>query len=347
MVDNNPWGDNKPKSTGRYNKGIDDFLREWNMKMPSFKGGGFNSKRIIYSLMALMVLWALSGFYIVQPDESGVELLFGKYKQITTSGLNYNPPAPIGRVLKVKTATVHKEEIGFRLDGSRITSNPGMMLTGDENIVNISFAVQWRIRDPYKYLFSVRDDFSSKTIKSASESAMRDIIGQNSINLIMVGEGRAKVALETHELLQKIIDVYDMGIEILSVQLIKVDPPENVIDSFRDVQSAKADKEREVNQAQAFYNDIIPKSRGGANKIIQEAETYRQQVINSAEGETSRFVAIYNEYKNNKDLTKTRLYLESMEDILKDLEKVIINSDSNTVSYLPLQDLLRKKTDER
>ena len=344
MVDNNPWGNERPKAKTNYNKGIDDFLKELNSKMPSFKGGGgFTFKRAIYAILILVALWALSGFYIVQPDESGVELLFGKYNNITTSGLNYNPPAPIGSVLKVKTATVHKEEVGFKVDGNRLNSNLGIMLTGDENIVNISFAIQWRIRDPYKYLFNIRDDFNSKTIKSASESAMRDIIGQNSINLIMVGEGRAKVSSETHDLLQKILDIYDVGIEILSVQLIKVDPPEKVRDSFLDVQSAKADKEREVNQAQAYYNDVIPRSRGGANKIVKEAEAYRQQVINNAEGEASRFKAIYSEYKNNKDVTKTRLYLESLESILKDLDKIIISDDNNTVAYLPLQDLLRKK----
>lgn len=350
LNDNNPWGEDKIRQKDNYNKGIDNLVKELYEKVDFSKFGGwnFNFKSILLLLIVFIILWLCTGAYIVQPDESGVELLLGKYSNTTGPGLNYNFPAPIGKVMKVSTASIHKEEIGFKTDGrSSHSSNSGMMLTGDENIVNLSFEVQWRVRDPYKYLFNVRDDYNNRTIKSASESAMRETIGQYSINFIMIGEGRSKVSAEAHDFLQVILNGYDMGIDILSVQLIKVDPPEKVIDSFRDVQSAKADKEREVNQSQSYYNDKIPKSRGRSQKRIQGAEAYRQEVINKAEGEASKFKAIYNQYRHNKSITRTRLYLETLESILQNLDKVIIGKDNNMVSYLPLQDFLRNKANEK
>lgn len=340
--DNNPWGNNSNNSKVQDNK-IDDLLRKF-YKSPNLKGPNvnFSVKQVVILLIAICILWMLSGFYIVQPDESAVELVFGKCYDITSPGLNYNFPGPIGKVFKVKTATVQKEEVGFKNDKRRSNVNPGIMLTGDENIVNITFEVQWKVSDPYKYLFNVRDDYDSRTISSASESAMREAIGQNSINFIMVGEGRSKVATETHDLIQKTLDSYDMGVDVLSVQLIKVDPPEKVIDAFRDVQSAKADKEREVNQAQAFYNDKIPRSRGEANSIIKNAEAYKEEVISNSKGEVSRFHAIYDEYKNNKEITKQRIYIENLEAILQKLDKIIVDKGSNIVPYLPMHDLLKK-----
>lgn len=351
LFNNNPWGDDIRKTTNEQN--IDDILSKLYKQHNPFNGNGFNlDVKIVFVVLFLFVIgWLVTGFYIVEPDESGVELVFGKYQETTSPGLNYNFPAPIGTTFKVKTATVykediavHKDDVSFKLYSTGSNTSTGVMLTGDENIVNISFQVQWRIRDPYKYLFNLRDDFSdNNTIKSAAESAMRESIGQNSINLIMIGEGRSKVAMETHDLLQKMLDYYDVGVELLSVQLIKVDPPEKVIDSFRDVQSAKADKERQVNQAQSYYNDKIPKSRGAANKIVQDAEAYKQQVISNAQGEAQQFKSIYYEYKNNKDITRTRLYLETLETILHDLDKVIIEKNSGAVPYLPMHDLLKKK----
>ncbi|MBQ4874542.1 MAG: FtsH protease activity modulator HflK [Rickettsiaceae bacterium H1] len=340
--DNNPWGEG-PQNKRKEKSNIDELVKKLYNDFSFFHGKqfNFNKKSIMVILLVLTLVWMLMGFYIVQPDESGVELVFGKYSNTTGPGLNYNFPAPVGKTFKVKTSTVHKEEIGFKPVVGR--GGSGVMLTGDENIVNISFEVQWRVHDPYKYLFNLRDNFGN-TIKSASESAMRESIGQNSINFIMVGEGRSKVSAETHDLLQKILDGYGMGIKILSVQLIKVDPPEKVIDAFRDVQSAKADKEREVNQAQAYYNDKIPKSRGEANQKIKIAEAYKQEVINNAEGEASMFKAIYDQYKNDKNITRARLYLETLESILQNLDKMIIDKNSNLLPYLPLNDLLKKKS---
>ncbi len=341
--DNNPWESDK-KWNGK-DKGVEDIFRKVCKDCNFFRGKSFNFnwKVVLLLLLVIVAIWFSSGLYIVQPEESGVELVFGKYNDTTDSGLHYNFPVPIGKVFKVKTATVQKEQIGFNSNDNRHNKSSGIMLTGDENIVNISFEVQWRIQNPYKYLFNLRDDFASKTIKSASEGAMREAIGHNSINFIMIGEGRAGVSAETSDVLQKILNSYDMGVDILSVQLIKVDPPEKVIDSFRDVQSAKADKEREVNQAQAYYNDKIPKSRGQANRIIEAALAYKQEIVKNAEGEASKFNAIYNEYAKNKNVMKSRLYLEAMESMLQDMDKIVLGKDSDVVSYLPLQDLLNKR----
>lgn len=342
--DNNPWAKNHPtqdNSVQNIDELIKKLLRNYNFLQG--KNYNFNIIGMFVVLVLVIVFWFLSGFYIVQPEESGVELVFGKYSDTTEPGLNYNFPSPIGRTLKVKTSAIYKEEFGFRVGDDKYAAHSGIMLTGDENIVNVSFQVQWRIVDPYKYLFNLRDDALNKTIKSASESAMRESVGQNVINFIMIGEGRSKVSSETHVLLQSTLDMYDMGVEILSVQLIKVDPPEKVIDSFRDVQSAKADKEREVNQAQAYYNDKIPRSRGQVDIIVKNAEAYRQEVINSATGEVSKFKDIYVQYKGAEGITRSRLYLETMESILQKLDKVIVGKGHDMVSYLPLQDLLKGK----
>ena len=349
VMGNNPWGGND-NPQNKNDKNIDDIVKKIfnNLNLVQGKDFNFYVKIIPIIFLVLVIIWLLTGFYIINPDESGVELVFGKYNNTTSPGLNYNFPSPIGKTFKLSTATVYKEEIGMKVGMNRSNHvGSGIMLTGDENIVNVSFEVQWRINDPYKYLFNLRDDFNNNTIKSASESAMRESIGQNSINFIMIGEGRSKVSIDTYELLQKILDSYSTGVDILSVQLIKVDPPEKVIDSFRDVQSAKADKEKEVNQAQSYYNDKIPRSRAIANKRIKNAEAYKQEIINNAEGEVSKFKAIHEQYKNGENITKIRLYLETMESILQNLDKIIIEKDSAMVSYLPMHDLLKRKEHEK
>jgi membrane protease subunit HflK len=217
-----------------------------------------------------------------------------------------------------------------------------LMLTGDENIVNIDFSVFWIIKDAGKFLFEVQDPES--TVKAAAETAMREVVAKSNIQSILT-EGRAKIEIETQEIIQKILDEYNSGIQVTQVQTQKADPPNQVIDSFRDVQAARADMERSKNEAEAYANDVIPRARGEAAKIMQAAEAYKQQVVAQAEGEASRFVSIYEEYAKAKEVTQERMYLETMEKVLADIDKVIIekNAGSGVVPYLPLPELGKKK----
>ena len=217
-----------------------------------------------------------------------------------------------------------------------------LMLTGDENIVNIDFSVFWLIKDAGKFLFEIQDP--EGTVKAAAETAMREVIAKSKIQPVLT-EGRAKIEIETQEIIQSILDEYNSGIQITQVQTQKADPPDQVIDAFRDVQAARADMERSKNEAEAYANDVIPRARGEAAKILQGAEAYKQRVVAASEGEASRFVSIYNEYSKAKQVTKDRMYLETMEKVLADIEKVIIdkNSGSGVVPYLPLPELNKKK----
>ena len=215
------------------------------------------------------------------------------------------------------------------------------MLTGDENIVDIDYSVFWVIKDAGKFLFNIQSPL--ETVKAASETAMREVIAKSKIQSILT-EGRSKIENEVQEITQGILDEYGSGIQITQVQTQKADPPNQVIDAFRDVQAARADRERSKNEAEAYANDVIPRARGEAEKILQQAEAYKKEVVAKAEGEASRFLAIYNEYKNAKQVTQERMYLETMEKVLADIDKVIIdkNSGSGVVPYLPLPEIKKK-----
>lgn len=346
-----PWGndpskDYKKKPKADYNNlNLNELLANFERKFGGlFSFGGnkqprrkLSNKFILFIGFIIISLWLVSGFYIINPEEEGVELIFGKYHDTSSSGLRYNFPYPIGSVNKVKVATINKEEIGYT--GYK-SEGEGIMLTGDENVVNVNFEVQWRIKNAYDFLYKVNDNIQGLTVKSAAESAMRDSIAQNKIGFILRGEGRAQIMAETRNLLQKILDGYNMGIEILSIQMKKVDPPEKVISAFRDVQSARADKERAINEAYTYQNDILPRAQGEAARISKDADAYKIEVINRAEGDTKRFADIYAQYKNNKNITMERMYLESMEEIYKGAEKIILDNNSQA---LPLLDLMRQK----
>jgi membrane protease subunit HflK len=337
-----PWGTSQEKSYSNNKKqniyNIEDFFKKFEKTSNNiFKsGGGFNKKFIFVIAVIVLLFWVLSGFYVVNPEEEGVELIFGKYVNTSEPGLRYNFPYPIGNVTKVKVASINREEIGFAVN--KKGEGEGIMLTGDENIVNVNFEVQWRIKNAYDFLYKVRDDIPGMSVKSAAESAMRDSIGQNKIAFILRGEGRSLLAIETKELLQKILDAYSAGVEILSIQMKKVDPPEKVINAFRDVQSARADKEREINQAYTYKNDILPRAKGDAEKIMKSSEAYKIEVVNRAEGDTKRFTEIYQQYKNNKEITKNRIYLETLEEIYKGSDKILLDNKS----AIPFLDLMKK-----
>ena len=215
------------------------------------------------------------------------------------------------------------------------------MLTGDENIVDINYSVFWVIKDAGKFLFNIQSPV--ETVKATSETAMREVIAKSEIQSILT-EGRSNIEIEVQEITQNILDEYGSGIQITQVQTQKADPPSQVIDAFRDVQAARADKERSKNEAEAYANDVIPRARGDAEKILQEAEAYKKEVVATAEGEASRFLAIYGEYRNAKQVTQERMFLETMEKVLADIDKVIIDKESGSgvVPYLPLPEIKKK-----
>ncbi len=312
-------------------------------------GGTGKGKTIIVGAVLLAIIWVASGLYRVLPDEQGVVLRFGKFVKTTQPGLNYHIPFPIESVQTPKVTKVNRMDIGFRSErDSGFTSGgvadvpeESLMLTGDENIVNIDFSVFWVIKDAGNFLFKIQDP--QGTVKAAAETAMREVIARSDIQPILT-EGRSKIEIDTQEIIQNILDEYNSGIQVTQVQTQKADPPDQVIDAFRDVQAARADMERSKNEAEAYANDVIPRARGEAAKILQAAEAYKKEVVARAEGEASRFVAIYTEYAKAKEVTQERMYLETMEKVLADIDKVIIdkNSGSGVVPYLPLPELTKK-----
>ena len=356
-----PWG--APPGGGGNGNGsgrgptppnVDELIRDLQDKIKRFLPGGKTSggKSISLILLVLVFVWLASGLYRVLPDEQGVVLRFGKFVKTTQPGLNYHIPFPVETVQTPKVTKVNRMDIGFRSErdsgfstGGGVADVPqeSLMLTGDENIVNIDFSVFWVIKDAGNFLFKIQDP--EGTVKAAAETAMREVIAKSDIQPILT-EGRSKIELETQEIIQTILDDYESGIQITQVQTQKADPPDQVIDAFRDVQAARADMERSKNEAEAYANDVIPRARGEAQKILQAAEAYKKEVVAKAEGEASRFIAIYNEYKNAKAVTQEGMDLETMEKVLADIDKVIIekNAGSGVVPYLPLPELKKKAT---
>ena len=353
-----PWSNQGGGGSGPQPPDIEGLLRKGQDRMKRFLPGGFGGGRgaaLIISLAA--AVWLGSGFYQVAPDEQGVELIFGKWSPttgVTQPGLNYNWPSPIGQVYKPKVTHVNRIEIGFR-SGSESTrttlqrqvSNEALMLTGDENIIDVNFVVLWVINDAGKFLFNIRD--ATQSITDVAESAMREVIGKTNGNRARA-EGRLEVEVKTRELLQKTLDEYGAGVLITQLQLQKVDPPEAVIDAFRDVQRARADRERAINDAQGYANSIIPQARGEAAQLLEEARAYKAEVVARSQGDAERFLAVYEAYKTGREVTIKRIYLETMEKILKGMNKIIIDGkgagNQGVLPYLPLPEL-RKRQQQR
>ena len=348
-----PWGstpggssDGNGSGTRREPPNLDDLIQNFQKTINRFSGGKSGGSRpIILGLLIILVLYIASGLYRVLPDEQGVVLRFGKYVHTTQPGLHYHIPRPFERVLTPKVTKVNRVDVGFRpaSDSGRSSGvgnvpEESLMLTGDENIVDINYSVFWVIKDAQKFLFNIQSPI--ETVKATSETAMREVIAKNEIQTILT-EGRSNIEIEVQEITQKILDEYGSGIQITQVQTQRADPPAQVIDAFRDVQAARADRERSKNEAEAYANDVIPRARGEAEQVLQQAEAYKKEVVAKAEGEASRFLAIYNEYKNAKQVTQERMYLETMEKVLADIDKVIIDKESGSgvVPYLPLPEL--------
>jgi membrane protease subunit HflK len=297
--------------------------------LPSGRPGG--GRGITLIVIAAIILWLLSGFYRVQPDEQGVVLRFGAFNRTALPGLNYHIPWPVESVLKPAVTRINRIEIGYGsatgeprggAGANREILEESLMLTGDENIIDINFAVFWRIRDAVPYLFNTRNP--PVVIKAVAESAMREVIGRTPIQPALT-EARARIETEVHKEMQTILDAYRAGVEITQVQLQKVDPPAAVIDSFRDVQRANTDAERMRNEAEAYRNDIVPRARGDAARIVAEAEGARQASIAEATGQTQRFLSVLAAYKAAKDITLQRMYLETMQDIVSRSPTVVLD----------------------
>jgi len=285
-----------------------------------------------------LIFWLFTGVYTVGPDEVGVVQRFGKYIRMAQSGLNYHMPFPIETVKTPKVTEVKRIEIGFRTIGKnqyRTVERESLMLTGDENIVDAELIVQYKIKEPINYLFNFVGP--ELTMREASEASLRTVVGRHNIDEALTS-GKLMIQEETKELLQSILDKYETGVQVVAVQLQDVSPPKQVIDSFKDVASAKEDKNRMINEAEGYRNNVIPKARGEAQSMILEAEGFRESRISRAEGDVAKFKAILKEYSKAKDVTRKRLYLEAMEEILPDLEKYIVPSgeDGNLLNLLNL-----------
>jgi len=354
-----PWGSGGGQGPSGGGSGpqapdIEEIIRKGQDKFRSLLPGGIGGGRgILLILLIASVFWAFSGVYRVNPGEQGVELMFGEYIKRTGPGIHFWAPSPIGDVIKVNVENTNTINVGFRgtgsrggSDASRDISQESLMLTGDQNIIDIDFVVQWRIKNAAEFLFNIRNP--EATVKIAAESAMREVIGQTPLEAALTSS-RQKVQDDSLTLLQSILDSYKAGVYIAKIQLQKVDPPKDVIDAFNDVQRAKQNQEQLVNEAAAYKNDIVPRARGLAQKMIEDAGAYRQQMINESEGEAQRFLSIFNAYKGNKVVTKRRIYLEQMQKVLNSSEVTIIDQggaggQGGVVPYLPLPEIKKRST---
>ena len=349
-----PWG-NGPQSSGPNSPDLEDLIRRGQDKLRGVMPGGFGSGKGIIAIVAIaVVVWLLSGFYRVQPDEQGVVLRFGKFVATSNPGLNYHMPYPIETVLTPQVTRVNRIDIGIRSGDDprrgasmRDVAEESLMLTGDENIVDVDFAVFWMVKPAAagstedigaaNFLFNVQNP--EGTIKAVAESAMREVVGRTNIQPILTG-ARQNIENAVHELMQRTLDSYKSGILVTQVQLQKVDPPSQVIDSFRDVQAARANGERLQNEAQAYANRVVPEARGEAARITQGAQGYKERAIIEARGQAARFLSVLGEYTKAPEVTRQRLYLETMERVFAGMDKVIIDQSasgaSGVVPYLPL-----------
>ena len=336
-----PWGQGGGQNPQDVDAAIRQMKDAWGRMMPT-GGGGIRSLLLLVLVFALV--WAATGFYRINPQQQGVVLRFGEWVRTSPPGLHYHLPYPIETVLKPEVTRDNRIEIGFRdatgnASSRRDIADESQMITGDENIVDIDFVVFWRISDAGEYLFNLADP--DETIKVAAEAVMREIIGQTAIQTALT-EGRQNVQFAVREKLQELLDDYRAGVRVREVQLLAVDPPADVIDAFNDVQRARQDRDRLKNQAEAFRNDIVPRARGQAAQLIAEAEAYREEVMNRAKGDASRFDQVFSAYEANKDVTRERIYIETIEEVFGNIEKIIIDEDGQSVvPYLPLKELGR------
>lgn len=350
--ENDPWSGRKE---GQGPPDLDEVVRKMQEKLGGIFGGKSSgrpgktgkTRGINLGLIVLIVLlvWAASGIYIVAPAERGVVLRFGRYVETTEAGPHWHIPFPVEAVKKVNVEQIRNVEVGFRSGSpTRRAANTvpqeSLMLTRDENIVDAKFAVQYRVNDARNYLFNVRDP--DLTLGQATESSVREITGKNDMDFILT-EGRSEIALQSEKLIQQILDRYKTGLIVIDVNMQDAQPPDEVQEAFSDAVKAREDKQRLINEAEAYSNDIIPKARGAAARQVQEADAYKSRVIAEAEGDVSRFNDVLQEYEKAPEVTRKRLYLESVESVLKNSSKIILDTKSgNSLLYLPIDRIMER-----
>ncbi len=349
-------GSGGPGGSGGQGPDLEEILRRgqerFRQSFPGGAGGGLGPRGILAGVVVVALIWLASGFYRVQPDEQGVVLRFGEFVATTQPGLNYHWPYPIESADTPKVTRVNRVDVGMRTGEDTRSVRQGavrdvpeesLMLTGDENIIDIDFSVFWVIKDAGDYLFNIQNPVG--TVKAVAESSMREVVGESNIQPLLT-EGRQRAETRVTDLMQTLLDEYGAGIRITQVQIQGSNPPSAVIDAFRDVQAARADAERSRNEAESYANRVLPEARGQAERIEQEAAAYRDQTVEEAEGQARRFLSIYGEYAQAPDVTRRRMYLETMERVLNKMNKVIIDgqSGSGVVPYLPLPEVERRRT---
>lgn len=312
-------------------------------------GGGPGSAWLIPVGAIVLVVWALSGIYIIDPAERGVVLRFGNFVDATGPGPHWHIPYPIDRVMKVNVEEIRNQEIGFRSSGGQTQAlqrvpNEALMLTEDENIVSIGLGIQYRVKDARDYLFNVIDP--DDTLARVAESAVREIVGKSTMDFVLT-EGRAEITARTEDLTQAILDQYGTGLLITTVNLQEAKPPDEVQDAFQDVVRAREDEQRLINEAQTYANGVIPVARGGAARRLEEAEAYKAQVVNVARGEAMRFLEVLDEFTAAPEIMRTRLYIEAIESMLSNSSKVLLDLDgNNNLVFLPLDQLIGQRGEQ-
>ncbi|MFN4057830.1 MAG: FtsH protease activity modulator HflK [Roseinatronobacter sp.] len=306
---------------------------------PGLGGAGFTKRGILLGVAGLVAVWAFASFYTVRPEQRSVELLFGQYYKTGNPGLNFAPwPVVSAEIVEVTTERV--TEVGT----GRSALDTGLMLTRDEAVVDIEFQVVWNIEDPARFLFNLADP--RETVRASAESAMRDIIARSELSPIL-NRDRGAIAADLRGAVQGLLDSYDAGINVIRVNFDKADPPQQVINAFRDVQTARQERDRLEREADAYANRVLAEARGQAAQVQEEAEAYRAEVVNNAQGEASRFVAVYSEYVNAPEVTRKRMYLETMERVLGDMNLTILDNvtgaEGGILPYLPLNELGRTR----
>lgn len=347
-----PWG----QGPGNQPPDLEDMLKRSQDRVKQvMHGGGVPGPLIFLAAAAICAVVAWYAFFFrVNPDELGVVMRFGEFVRQEPPGLHFRLPYPIEEVDLPKVTRQNIIEIGMRSNVDRgfgagaaqDVKEESLMLTGDENTVDIDFVVYWRIKDAAQYLFNIQNP--DNTVKEVAESAMREVVGQSNIQPLLT-QARQKTETEVHELIQKTLDMYKAGIQIDQVTLQKVDPPAEVIDAFRDVQAARADKERLQNEAFSYSNKVVPEARGDAERILQAAEGFKQGTVAEAQGQTARYLQVYEQYKKAPDVTRKRIFIETMERVFSGTDKIILDQKSGqgVVPYLPLDKLPRKPTAEQ
>ena len=349
----NPWGNNNQTPPE-----LDQVIKDFKNKFDGVFGGKKNSTSngtkpsipstsgIKYIFILALLVWLLSGIYIIDPAEKGVVLRFGAFQEETSQGPHWHLPYPIETLNRINVEQIRTAEIGFRnvVNGNRRfggnVSSESLMLTKDENMIDAKFAVQYKISDVQAYLFNVANP--DTTLRHVAESAIRQVVGKNTMDYILT-EGRVSIADDIKEKSQELLSMYETGLQITTVNMQDAQPPEQVQAAFSDAVKAREDKQRLINEAQTYANDILPKSRGKAVRMLEESKAYKSEVVSKSEGEASRFKQILTEYEKAPEVTRERLYRETMEGVLFSTNKVIVDSKANSMMYLPIDKLIESK----